>query len=136
MPLCVFFDSRGILQHPFWEQSRERRSDSGLATGTSQHLSARNASGHRLCVVRCDDESMAHIFALTRRNQITSRSSSYTVPKATSNNRVLFSIVLGCRSDLAGNTTFLLSGMDGCLALTPQQVPWQFDPNPIRIICD
>jgi len=65
-----FFDSRGILQRPFWEQSRERGHNSRLATIASQHLSRRNASGYRLCAVAMT--SQWRTLALAQQNQIPS----------------------------------------------------------------
>ena len=66
MPLYAF-DSRSTWQPPFREQSRERKHNSRLATGVSQHLSRRNASAYRLCIGAVT--SQRHTFALTRRNQ-------------------------------------------------------------------
>lgn len=83
MPLCTF-DSRGILQRPFWEQGRGRRLYSRLTTGASQHLSKRNTNGYRLCVVTM--ASQWRTFALTRRNQILSGPSYRTIQQSPSMN--------------------------------------------------
>ena len=71
-------DCRGIWQHPFREQSREREGVPRLATSAPCHLSRRNASAYCLCVWTATGQW--HAFALTRRNQIPSAPSSGVSP--------------------------------------------------------